>query len=239
MLGSVRNLWAGWRRRNRTDPDASWMRELTGVVHVGANAGQEREHYRQYELPVIWIEPIPEVFARLQSNIASIPAQRAVQALVAEVEGAQVEFNVSSNQGLSSSILPLGKHLELWPDVGYSRTLQLRTTTIDALVRDGVIAPPQRFNGLVMDTQGSELRVLQGALSLLPHVDYVQTEAADFEAYVGCCRLDELGAFLEQQGFDELRRLPFAGRTRVGTYYDVVYRRRGPAAAPARSPSAA
>lgn len=229
MFGSVRSGWRRLLQLGRLDPDAVWLRRLHGVIHVGANTGQERALYHQYRLPVVWIEPIPEVFARLQANIAGLPAQRAVQALVADEEGRSVAFHVASNDGLSSSMLDLAGHRELWPQVGYRRTLELRTTTLDALVRDGAIAPADGFDALVMDTQGSELQVLRGATALLAHIDYLQTEAADFEAYAGGCRLAELDEFLRARGFEELRRTRFAARAGLGAYYDVVYRRRGAA----------
>jgi FkbM family methyltransferase len=225
MFGSVRNLWQGALRRGGLDADAAWLRRLRGVIHVGANTGQERGHYHQYRLPVVWIEPIPEVFAQLQSHIAGLPQQRALNALIADAEGRAVDFHVASNDGLSSSMLDLAGHRELWPQIGYRRTLRLTTTTLDALVRDGAIAPAGAYNGLVMDTQGSELQVLRGASALLPHIDIVKTEAADFEAYAGGCRLDELDAFLGAQGFEEMRRHRFAAREGLGAYYDVVYRR--------------
>jgi FkbM family methyltransferase len=233
MFGSVRNLWQRLLRRTGHDRDAAYLRQLRGVVHVGANTGQERAHYRQYGLPVLWIEPVPEVFAQLQANLAGMSGQRALCALIADQEGREVDFHVASNDGLSSSMLELGRHQEVWPEVKYQRTLKLRTTTLDALLRDGQIAPVGQFNGLVMDTQGSELLVLQGASALLPHIDFVKTEAADFESYVGCCQLAELDAFLRERGFAEYRRHRFANRPGLGSYYDVIYRRRTAAQAAA------
>jgi FkbM family methyltransferase len=238
MFGSVRNLWQRLLRRTGQDRDAAYMRQLRGVIHVGANTGQERAHYRQYGLRVLWIEPVPEVFAQLQANLAGLVGQNALCALIADEEGREVDFHVASNDGLSSSMLELGRHKEVWPEVSYQRTLKLRTTTLDAMVRDGLIAPVAAFNGLVMDTQGSELMVLRGATALLRHIDFVKTEAADFESYVGCCQLAELGAFLGEHGFAEMRRYRFANRPGLGAYYDVVYQRHRTSEAPAHPPSA-
>lgn len=225
MFGSVRNLWQRLLRRTGHDHDAPWLRQLRGVIHVGANTGQERDHYQQYGLQVLWLEPVPEVFAQLQAHIAGRPGQRALQALVSDQEGDEVDFHVASNQGLSSSMLPLGQHKDIWPEVQYSRSLRLRTTTLDALVRDGQLEPGA-YNGLVMDTQGSELLVLHGALQVLPHIDFMKTEVADFEAYVGCCQLKDIDAFMREHGFEEHSRRRFAEREGGGAYYDVVYRRR-------------
>ena len=48
----------------RVDPDA-FFHQVSGVVHVGANIGQERDLYQTLGLRVCSIEPIPDVFARL------------------------------------------------------------------------------------------------------------------------------------------------------------------------------
>src|SRR5262245_45342089 len=47
------------------------MQRLKGIIHVGANVGQERDDYATYGLNVLWIEPIPWLFAQLKSRIAS------------------------------------------------------------------------------------------------------------------------------------------------------------------------
>jgi FkbM family methyltransferase len=225
MYRTLRRAARRLKRRLRPPRDAAFMPLLRGVVHVGANTGQERGLYDSYRLPVVWIEPIPEVYAELRANLASYPEQRALCALIADRDGVAVDFHVANNSGVSSSMLELAQHRELWPDVSMSRTLKMVTTTLDALLRDGQIGPVGEYNALIMDTQGSELLVLQGAQALLGHIDIVKTEAADFESYVGCCRLDEIGAFMRERGFEEFSRRRFAEREGVGSYYDVVYRR--------------
>lgn len=52
----------------REDPDR-FLKKVKGIIHVGANTGQEMELYAKYKLPVVWIEPIPEVFETLQNNL--------------------------------------------------------------------------------------------------------------------------------------------------------------------------
>lgn len=223
---SVRGLYKRLLCRADRADDGPWLRHVRGVLHVGANTGQERQEYLQHGLQVLWIEPLPDVFAQLQANVAGMPKQRAVQALVADRDGVEVDFHVANNEGLSSSILPLGQHRDIWPEVWFERTLKLKTTTLDALARDGVLGTVQAYDGLVMDTQGSELLVLQGAESVLEHIRFVKTEAADFESYVGCCQLKDLDSFLRARGFVELSRTRFAERSGGGAYYDVIYRRR-------------
>ena len=50
-------------RGREDDPDA-FLRRVRGLVHVGANTGQERESYASHGLSVIWVEPIGDVFDR-------------------------------------------------------------------------------------------------------------------------------------------------------------------------------
>jgi FkbM family methyltransferase len=106
-----------WRGHDR------FLGSARGVIHVGANIGQERGLYDGYGLDVLWVEPIPEVFAELEANIARYPRQRALLSLVTDRDGAEYEFNVANNHGESSSILPLKEHRDVWPNVDYARTI--------------------------------------------------------------------------------------------------------------------
>ncbi len=205
-------------------PVDRFLARARGVIHVGANTGQERDLYWRFRLPVLWVEPIPEVFATLQKNLIGYPNQRAIQRLVTHEDGAECQFNVSSNNGQSSSILPLHEHRAVWPGVSYARAVMLRTVTLPTLLREeGVDAT--RYDTLVMDTQGSELLVLQGAEPLLAGLRFIKAEAPDFESYKGCCRLADLDAFLTARGFRELAKQRFPVSAEGKNYYDVVYER--------------
>jgi len=205
-------------------PEDTFLARAHGVIHVGANTGQERDRYWRFRQRVLWVEPIPEVFATLQKNLAGYTGQRAVQRLVTHEDGTECTFNVSSNNGQSSSILPLHGHKAVWPGVSYARTLTLRSVTLPTLLREeGEDAA--RYDTLVMKTQGSELLVLRGAEPMLGGLRFIKAEAPDFEAYKGCCLLADLKGFLTARGFRQIfkRRFPVSAEGRH--YYDVVYER--------------
>ena len=225
MVGPLQRAYLRLKTRLRRPIDAAFLPTLRGVVHVGANTGQERRIYDSYRLPVLWIEPIPEVFARLEKNIASYPDQRALCALLAELDGRSVDFHVASNDGASSSMLAPRAHKALWPEVGFTPPVRMTTSTLPSVLAAAGL-DIARYNGLVMDTQGSELLVLQGAESMLHRFDIVKTVAADFEAYKDCCQLRELGDFMAAHGFDEVARRRFPKLEPGQAYYDVVFRRR-------------
>src|SRR5688572_32172388 len=140
------------RRMLGPDPDR-FLRSARGVVHVGANVGQERALYDRHGLDVLWIEPIPEVFAALAENIAAFPRQRALECLVTDRDDAEYEFNVANNGGESSSILALEQHRDVWPKVEFTKTITLRSSTLATLLARERIELTH-YDALVMDTQG-------------------------------------------------------------------------------------
>jgi len=217
-LGLIEQLNAAMQT---SQPD-SFLAEVKGVIHIGASYGQERDLYAQHGLGVLWVEPIPEVFAQLVENLASFPLQQALECLVTDRDGAEYEFNISNNDGMSSSILDLKLHRDIWPEVHYDRTIRLISKTLPTALADAHvdIAP---YDALIMDTQGSELLILQGATPVLEHFRYIKTEAPDFEAYEGCCLVEDLARFLAPHGFVERSRHKFAERAQGGSYFDVVF----------------
>lgn len=214
---------------SRPKPQPEWdffLRQVQGVVHIGANTGQERDIYDRHGLNVVWIEPIPTVFAELTQNIARYSKQRAFACLLADEDGRQVSFKIANNAGASSSMLDIGDHKEIWPEVHYTDVIPLQTTTFRTLVaREGLDL--SRYGALVLDTQGTELMVLKGAGELLAQFDFIKTEAADFEAYIGCCQVKDIDTYLGAQGFQQIRCTQFADHPKGGGYYDLVYARRG------------
>lgn len=194
-----------------------------GVIHVGANTGQERFLYADYGLKVAWIEPIPEVFRELQSNLAGFPNQTAYNRLVARQDGIKYQFHISSNNGESSSILePSEQHRDFWGTTSFPRSIELEAISLPTFIRTNGLDLAS-FNILVLDTEGTELFILEGAREILRHFRYIKCEAANFEVYSGCCRISELDAFLSKNGFKQRGR--FVGRrvAKGGRLWDVLY----------------
>src|SRR5690349_24723633 len=80
-----------------------------GVLHIGAHLGQEAEMYNQLGMEkMIFIEANPSIYDQLVSNIAKYPNAKAIKACISDKDGESVVFNISSNEGQSSSILELG-----------------------------------------------------------------------------------------------------------------------------------
>lgn len=176
--------------------------DCRGVIHVGANTGQEMRSYRSAGLEsVIYIEPIPDVFRKLQRRIARDPRHRAINALCAEREGDEVTFYIASNGGQSSSIFEFGSHSELYPDVNYQSKLRLRTTTLDAIIFGTPGIRPELLDCLVIDVQGAEANVLLGGERTLSLCQFVFTEISEGGLYKGDVPFEKIIELLKGHGF--------------------------------------
>lgn len=114
--------------------------------------------------------------------------------------------------------------MDIWPDVNYKETILLKSTTLASLF-DRERIDPSNYQALIMDTQGSELLVLQGSIPLLHNFEYIKTEVPDFESYADCCQLSDINAFMNQHGYIEFSRNKFASWPQGGSYFDIIYKR--------------
>lgn len=170
------------------------------ILHIGAHVGQEAPFYRTRGVErAVFVEPVPATFERLQKNLKHQPEYRAVRALCSDVTGEEVEFNVSSNEGGSSSMLGLGNHANLYPQIDYVETLKLKTVTADDLVAE--CCPGEDFELVVLDTQGAEMHVLRGAANVLRGAKALWIEVSEDPLYKGGCTFDEVTAYVRQFDF--------------------------------------
>lgn len=223
IIPKIKAIFHRARSMLKNDPDR-FLQKVSGVIHVGANTGQERELYAKFGLRVIWIEPIPEVFEKLKANVENFSRQRALKCLVTDQDNVAYQFHIANNEGHSSSIFDLNLHKDIWPQVAYEKTITLRSKTLPSLLEEEHVDYSE-YDSLIMDTQGSELLVLKGAVSILKNFTYIKTEVPDFESYTGCCQLSDISSFLARHGYREFSRQKNAERPNVGSYYDIVYKR--------------
>lgn len=208
-------------------PLINFLSEVTGIIHVGAATGEWRSIYAKYNLDVIWFEPIPSVFEKLKSNLIDFPKQAAYKYLVMDEDDKMYPFHIADNGGASSSTLELYKHKEAWPNVHYTgEILQVQSITLDTFFNREKL-DKRKFQALALDTQGTELHVLKGALQLLPHIKIAEIEGTDFEAYKGGATISEIDTFMMEHGFEKIGQEgqcfsePESG---LGMCYNVLYK---------------
>lgn len=214
---TVMAFYAEWERQTN-----AFLSDVRGVVHIGANSGQERDLYASRGLPVIWVEALPDVHKELLKNISGYPGQVAYNYLLTDENWKEYDFGVANNGGQSSSIFDFADHKKIWPHVHYEGSIKLRSTRFDTMVVEESL-DLGGYDALVMDVQGAELKVLQGMGDLVDNFRYIRTETADFEVYKDCCQLKDLDEYLIPRGFKRFQFWRAAGRPDVGYAYEALY----------------
>lgn len=203
MRGALEALDAETRRCRDALIDEH-QRSATGILHLGAHTGQEREAYARNHRPVAWVEAHPVIYRRLQDNLKPFPEQLALRGLLAEVDGREMDFRRSNNMnGESSSMFEFGVHAHaLWPDqeLEMIERVPLRTVTLDTLLAEHGLAAAD-YDFWVIDLQGAELRALQGAQQSLHACRAILMEVSTVEVYRGGVQWAELRDYLQARGF--------------------------------------
>jgi hypothetical protein len=125
--------------------------------------------------------------------------------------------------------MDLALHQDVWPDVHFTRDIEIPSHKLDTII-DREHVELVDYDGLVLDTQGSELLALKGAQRMLQTCEMVKVEVADFESYAGCPRPEQIADFLGAYGLEEWMRTPWWQNEHIegGRYYDIIYLRNLP-----------
>lgn len=171
------------------------------VLHVGAHTGEEAAAYEAANMfPVYWVDGDPAMLPKLERHLRSVcdpKHQQHVQIAVVSDKPEELTFHLANNEQ-SSSILELGTHKVEHPDVHYIGSRDVMTTTIDAMLADGLI---KRCPFVNLDIQGAELRALKGATNYLDTVKWIYSEVNEKHLYKGGALITELDDYLKNWGF--------------------------------------
>ena len=172
-----------------------------GVIHVGAHqAGELDEYLRLGFAKILYVEANPSLIPALRVKAAAHPGKVFLaHAAASDVDGV-VQLHVTS-MDQSSSILPLGKHLEIYPSIREVAKVEVPSRRLDTLLAEEGLSS-EDFNFLNLDIQGAELMALRGAPALLAGISAVNTEINLQELYQGAALLDELEGFMVENGFN-------------------------------------
>lgn len=173
-----------------------WRLSFTGVLHIGANVGEERFMYDKLGIKKqIWIEGNPDIFLKLKENISYNPDAVALNYLIGD-ENKESILHESNNGSQSSSVLDLGYHKVDHPDVHYVRDIPLQMNRIDSLDLD--LSGVDLLN---IDLQGAELMALRGMGDIINQFKAIYLEVNKKELYKGCPLVEDLDMFLLAYGF--------------------------------------
>ncbi len=169
-----------------------------GVLHIGAHEGREVAAYRACGFsPIILVEANPELGAKLMARFGSDPDVKVVVAAATDKAG-PVTLNITS-MDQSSSLLPLGRHLEIYPSIQVMQTVEVRGVTVDQILAECQI-PVEDISLINIDIQGAELMALSGAGGVLMAVEAVYSEVNFDELYQGGADISQLDDLLQASG---------------------------------------
>lgn len=170
--------------------------DINSVCHVGAHKGQEITEYLVIGVSsAIFFEPVPENFRILDQVVSKIPNFDAIRIAVGNFDG-QIDLNLASNDYQSSSVLEPHLHLREAPQVEFNKVIKVRISTLDRILQGIKV-----WDLLVIDVQGFELRVLEGAIDTLKSSKYILIEVNRAETYRDCAQVNEIDAFLKIHGY--------------------------------------
>ncbi|WP_162797976.1 FkbM family methyltransferase [Sulfitobacter sp. JL08] len=173
-----------------------------GMIQVGAHNGREVRHLARSGVERgVFIDPLDETFPMLQKRVDQHSGYRAIQALVGDVDGQEVDFRIASNSGESSSILEPGSHTTVKPKIAFETTRRMTLRTLDVLLPEHGLDASD-YDLLFVDTQGAEVHVLRGAMATLAKMDFVFLEVNIGGMYKGDTPLPELSIFMKTLGFE-------------------------------------
>lgn len=134
------------------------------AIHIGSHYGQDANQYRLLKIKnIIWCEADPFCSSYLS---AKYPEDRVISGVFWSKPGEKLKLWIMPNRAHNSVFEPR-------EESGDVQNIDVTTTTIDEVLKESNLESPIM---LVLDVQGAEIEVLQGALKTLPRIEFIVCE---------------------------------------------------------------
>jgi len=171
-----------------------------GVIHIGANKGQELKMYRRIGFKKkLFFEPLPDMFNLLKNRLKG-PDEDAYRFALSDKHGIN-KFYRTDNIVSSSLLKP--KDVIKHQNIKSFHSIEVVTLTLDEFFESTLIDPGD-YNVIVIDVEGAELRVFKGANNTLGSIEAICSEVNHEPLYEGCCQKEELDGFMKSVNFKEV-----------------------------------
>ena len=154
------------------------------VIDVGANVGQFAIDLRVagYDGEIYSFEPASLPFSNLVKNSSRDSLWSVFNFGLGSINQ-EVDLNIASNDGLSSSILKPNLHSGFFPSVEFNSTEKIQVLTLSKFIQDMKLE--HRRILLKIDAQGAESMILEGAREVFDSVISTYVELSLVELYQG------------------------------------------------------
>lgn len=172
---------------------------VKNIAYVGANDGQialdinEAFPNRHFYL----IEPVPSTFQKLLANVVSQPNMKCLNLAAGDKEEVLEMF--ADDFSPASSLLPYkDRAIQEFPFLGKGHTIKVQIMPLDKILQGcGAVD----VDMLILDVQGYEDKVIQGAEKTLGSCDVIMSELSLQDLYRGSSSFDSVYQALVRKGF--------------------------------------
>ena len=166
--------------------------EIKVIYIIGAHLFQESEVifrlFKNVE-KIYLFEAIPELCQRLNELFGSNPIIEIFPYAISDIDET-AHFHVTSNSWESSSLFPLGGHLDLFPHVHEIGVIPVTCRKIDSVIDQHQLREPDM---LFIDVQGAEYKIISSlSKRIKSYTKLIYTEASHEELYIGAQPLDKI-----------------------------------------------
>ena len=176
------------------------MYNCKGIIHMGAHRGGEAAVYDWFNKQTIWIEANPKIIDDLKDHTSQYINQKVIQALLSDEDNKLENFNISSNDGASSSIFSFGSYKKIHEKIKMTDVMKLKTNTLDTIIKKEQINV-DKYDFWVVDLQGAELLALKGADEMIKSCKFMYIEISKENIYKNGANWNELNEFLKKKNF--------------------------------------
>ncbi len=174
------------------------------IFDVGAHTGQSVKRYRHImpHARIYSFEPFAPSFEKLRDRYAGDPRVTPRQVALGARDGrAELHVNAFTQ---TNSLLPAATDVGQWSPDHYYKTVERREvdiTTVDQLMREYDIAV---LDILKMDTQGTEIDVLRGAVDALAagRIRLVYSEVEFVHLYENQALFHDMDRHMQKAGYE-------------------------------------
>jgi FkbM family methyltransferase len=171
------------------------------ILDIGANSGQFGLQMRDigYTDTIISFEPLKTAYNELIRKSPGDKKWFKYNFALGNEEGMAL-INISKNSYSSSLLQILPLHLNGDPDSEYIGQEEIEIRKLDSVFKSVCLG--KKHIMVKIDTQGYEMKVLEGSASSLPFITLLQIEMSLVQLYEGEILYNRMFEFLQSKGFE-------------------------------------
>jgi FkbM family methyltransferase len=196
-----------------------------GVIHLGAHKGEELKLYKKLNIKNILLYEANKKlinYLKIKSLIFNFLFNMNIKIINKVIYDKKniSKLNVTSNSQ-SSSILDLGIHQELYPNIVKKEEVLVEGNTLDDEFSN--FYNISNYNFLNIDIQGAELLALLGAQTILNKLDIIYTEINYDYVYKNCALVSDIDNLLKKYNFVRYYTRDVKNKKNIPVWGDAIY----------------